>query len=201
MINHIDSTTTFTKHHDYILKVCQRTLLHCTHIQSNCSLEDIIDNKEHLARCLFLPRASFITLTIQNELRGCIGSLQAHEPLLENLIHNTCAAALHDPRFKPVSNQEFDDINIHVSILTTAETMNINTEQELLEQLTPGVDGLILSEGTRSATYLPSVWEQLPDKASFVKQLKLKAGLASDYWSSNIECKNYQCESISSRKL
>jgi len=186
----------FVEHSDTILDICQRTLQICAKTQATCSLDDIFDNKEHLAQQLFLSRACFITLNKKKELRGCIGSLRAQEPLLENLIHNTCAAALHDPRFKAVSIQELDDISIHISILTEAVKMNINSEQDLLEQLTKGVDGLILSDGIRSATYLPSVWEQIPDKNIFVQQLKLKAGLAADYWSDTIECKKYQCETI-----
>ncbi|MDO9142250.1 MAG: AmmeMemoRadiSam system protein A [Methylobacter sp.] len=145
---------------------------------------------------LILPRATFVTLQINHQLRGCIGMLEAVRPLAEDIAENAFAAAFNDPRFLPLNADEFADLTIHLSILTRAEPVAFSSEQDLVAQLQPGVDGLILEEGRRRGTFLPSVWESLPEPQEFLRHLKQKAGLPPDYWSDNIRIYRYRAELI-----
>lgn len=142
------------------------------------------------------PRASFVTLEQAGQLRGCIGTLEAYRPLALDVVHNAFSAAFRDPRFPPLDAEEFAAIDVHLSLLTPAEPMPVESEDDLLRRLVPGVDGLILSEGTRRGTFLPSVWASLPEPRDFVRHLKRKAGLAADYWSDTLEVSRYRAESI-----
>ncbi|MBF0421520.1 MAG: AmmeMemoRadiSam system protein B [Magnetococcales bacterium] len=126
--------------------------------------------------------ACFVTLTKKGRLRGCIGSLEAHRTLLDDLLENAQAAAVHDPRFRPLLRQELDEVLLEVSILTPAVPMPYQGTQDLLNQLKPGIHGVILSLGNRRATFLPQVWEQLPDKITFLTNLCQKAGLDGQCW-------------------
>ena len=121
--------------------------------------------------------ACFVTLTQDGSLRGCIGSLRPQRTLGEDVDHNAVAAAFDDPRFPPLSAREYPLIRIEVSLLSVPEFLDIANENELIDQLQPGRDGLILFSGCRSATFLPQVWEQLPEPHRFVSALKQKAGL------------------------
>lgn len=121
--------------------------------------------------------ATFVTLTMGGELRGCIGSLRRQRPLGEDVIINAIAAASKDPRFPPLSTDEIDDVHVEVSLLSEPEFIDFSDEAELLHQLRPHEDGLILFSGCRSATFLPQVWEQLPDPPDFLAALKRKAGM------------------------
>jgi len=142
------------------------------------------------------PRATFVTLQINHQLRGCIGMLEAVRPLAEDIAENAFAAAFNDPRFLPLTAGELADVAIHLSILTPAEPMVFDSEQDLVAQLQPGVDGLILMEGRRRGTFLPSVWESLPDPRQFLRHLKQKAGLPPDYWSESLRAYRYRAELI-----
>ena len=144
------------------------------------------------------PGASFVTLNIDGRLRGCIGSLEAVHPLVEDVARNAFSAAFRDPRFPPVSAAEAPRLNIHISVLNPAEPMQFSSEEDLLAQLRPGVDGLILEDGGRRGTFLPSVWESLPDPRDFLQELKRKAGLAPDHWSDSLRVWRYTTESFSS---
>ncbi len=141
-------------------------------------------------------RATFVTLQINHQLRGCIGLLEAVRPLAEDIAENAFSAAFNDPRFPPLEACELDDLEIHLSILTPAEPVSFSSEQDLITQLQPGIDGLILQEGRRRGTFLPSVWESLPEPKQFLRHLKQKAGLPPDYWSDNIKIYRYQAEII-----
>ncbi|MEJ2618901.1 MAG: AmmeMemoRadiSam system protein A [Candidatus Thiodiazotropha sp.] len=141
-------------------------------------------------------RASFVTLKIANQLRGCIGHLEAVQPLVSDVAENAYAAAFRDPRFPPVSVLERDQIEIHLSLLTPSIAIEFDSEADLLSKIRPGKDGLIMIEGYRRGTFLPSVWESLPNPKDFVDQLKLKAGLPSNYWSNSLEVMRYESESI-----
>lgn len=143
------------------------------------------------------PGASFVTLNIDGRLRGCIGSLEAVRPLVEDVAHNAFAAAFRDPRFPPVTAAEAPHLDIHVSVLSPAEPMEFESEEDLLRQIRPGVDGLILEDHGRRGTFLPSVWESLPDPRDFLQQLKLKAGLPPDHWSDTLRVWRYTTESFS----
>ncbi len=139
-------------------------------------------------------RATFVTLTIGGALRGCIGMLQACRPLAEDVAENARAAAFEDPRFAPLSREEFERLEIHISVLSPPVEMAFSSEAELLEQMRPGVDGLILQEGGRRGTFLPSVWEELPDRKMFLMHLKMKAGLPGSYWSDTLRVFRYTAE-------
>ncbi len=137
------------------------------------------------------PAATFVTLTKKGELRGCIGSLEAWRPLLEDLRANAVAAAMHDPRFPPIVRGEFDQVRVEVSLLSPPGLLSHAGEGDLIDQLRPGEDGLILSLGRARSTFLPQVWEQLPDPAEFVRHLKIKAGLPGDFWSAGLRFWRY----------
>lgn len=141
-------------------------------------------------------RASFVTLNIADKLRGCIGHLEPMRPLVEDVVENAWSAAFRDPRFSPLGTHEFDDLQIHISVLSVPEAMEFDDEAELLAQLRPGVDGLILAEAGRSATFLPSVWDSLSDRQDFLKHLKQKAGFHHDYWSLDMRASRYVTESF-----
>ncbi|MEJ2465438.1 MAG: AmmeMemoRadiSam system protein A [Candidatus Thiodiazotropha sp.] len=141
-------------------------------------------------------RASFVTLNRQGMLRGCIGHLEATLPLVEDVAENAFAAAFRDPRFTPLSAPEFDDLELHISVLTPAEPLSCESEADLLKQMRPFKDGLILAQGHRQGTFLPSVWEQLPEPEDFLRHLKRKAGLPDDYWSPSLEIFRYETESF-----
>ncbi len=126
--------------------------------------------------------ASFVTLTINGHLRGCIGALEAYQPLIEDVREHAIAAAFNDYRFSPLSADELDKIEIEVSRLTAPQPLSYTDADDLLNKLRPHVDGVILKEGNRRATFLPQVWEQLPDKAEFLDHLCQKMGQRADIW-------------------
>jgi AmmeMemoRadiSam system protein A len=137
------------------------------------------------------PGAIFVTLTLQGQLRGCIGSLEAYRPLIEDVQRNAMASAFRDPRFPPLSKEEFADVLIEVSLLSKPELIRHNSEEDALAQLTPGRDGVTIEYGQNRATYLPQVWAQLPDPHDFIAHLKQKAGLPEDFWSADIKLSHY----------
>ena len=138
--------------------------------------------------------ATFVTLERQGQLRGCIGTLVAHRPLVVDVVENAFAAAFRDPRFAPLRADELADLSLHISLLTPPVAMQFDSEADLLAQLRPGEDGLILSDGGRRGTFLPSVWAQLPDPLQFLRHLKQKAGLPADYWSPTLQVSRYRTE-------
>lgn len=142
-------------------------------------------------------RATFVTLEINEGLRGCIGSLEAHRPLIVDIAQNAFAAAFEDPRFPPITHEELKKTEISLSLLTPPMKLEIQNEESLLSQLQPFQDGLILEEGFRRATFLPAVWEDLPDPIEFLNHLKMKAGWPINYWSSRIKAYRYRAEKIS----
>jgi len=154
-----------------------------------------------LPESLQQTRASFVTLHKHGQLRGCIGSIIPTRPLALDVSHNAFAAAFQDPRFPPVQAHELDDLEIEISILSMPEPIEFTSEDDLLEKIRPGIDGLILKEGPYSGTFLPSVWEQIPDKREFLRQLKRKAGLPADYWSPTIRVFRYTTDSFSEKDL
>lgn len=143
---------------------------------------------------LQVPRATFVTMYIDHALRGCIGNLIAVQPLVIDVCENAYAAAFKDQRFPPLQLDEFAFLDIHISILTPNEPINFASEQDLLTQIRPGIDGLVLVEGGRRGTFLPSVWSSLKQPEQFLRHLKQKAGLPPDYWSDRIRISRYQTE-------
>jgi AmmeMemoRadiSam system protein A len=142
-------------------------------------------------------RATFVTLELHQQLRGCIGRLEATRPLIVDVAENAFLAAFQDPRFPPLVMDELTDLEIHISLLTEYRPIIFCSEQDLIKQLQPNIDGLILEEGHQRGTFLPSVWEQLPEPKQFLRHLKLKSGLATDYWSDTIKVYRYQTQLIS----
>jgi len=140
--------------------------------------------------------ASFITLNLNKQLRGCIGTLEAHQPLITDVAEHAFDAAFKDPRFPPLTKKESDQLEIHISILTPSEEINFTSEKDLLTQLQPGVDGLILQADYHKATFLPSVWEQLTTPEDFLNHLKLKAGLGMHDWPKGIQFSRYKTVSL-----
>jgi AmmeMemoRadiSam system protein A len=138
--------------------------------------------------------ASFVTLNQQGVLRGCIGSLIAHRPLGEDIRANALAAAFHDPRFPPVSAAEWLSVQVEVSVLSPLERLTVRSEVDLITQIQPGRHGLLLRYGAYQGTFLPQVWEELPDPKQFLSQLKRKAGLPPDFWSPDLEVYRYHVE-------
>ena len=143
---------------------------------------------------LQVKKATFVTLHRNKELRGCIGILEPVRPLAADIAYNAWAAAFSDSRFMPVNAGELDDLDIHISILGTPEEMDFTSEDDLLKQIRPGIDGLILEKGFNKGTFLPSVWDSLTDSKEFLNHLKLKAGLTANYWSDDIKMKRYAVE-------
>jgi AmmeMemoRadiSam system protein A len=143
---------------------------------------------------LMEERASFVTLQLDGRLRGCIGSLEACRPLAGDVEENARAAAFKDPRFPPLTRKEFDAVDIHISVLSAPAAISFSSETDLVAKIRPGIDGLILEEGYRRGTFLPSVWEQLPDARLFLAHLKMKAGLPESYWSDTIRVFRYTAE-------
>ncbi|NNJ84270.1 MAG: AmmeMemoRadiSam system protein B, partial [Gammaproteobacteria bacterium] len=142
-------------------------------------------------------RATFVTIEKDGNLRGCIGTLQAVRPLVEDIAYNAFQAAFRDSRFPLLTREESDSVVIKLSLLTPAEPMMFDSEADLMGQLRPGVDGLILIAGSHRGTFLPSVWESLPEPMQFLRHLKMKAGLAPDVWPSNVTVLRYTTEVIS----
>ena len=149
-----------------------------------------------LLPALTVRRSSFVTLRRGEELRGCCGTLDAPRPLAEDVWRNAWAAAFNDYRFPPLTASEWPHMNVHLSLLTVPEPLDIATEEELLAELRPSIDGLILESDAGRATFLPVVWEQIPDPVQFVRQLKMKAGWSATYWSNRVRCSRYTTESF-----
>lgn len=138
--------------------------------------------------------ACFVTLTQNGALRGCIGSLQAYRPLLDDVKSNAVSAALRDPRFMPLSAAELDITKIEVSLLSPHQAMVFRDETDALAQLRPHVDGVVFEYLNYRSTFLPQVWEQLPQPQQFMAHLKHKAGLPVDFWSPEVRLSRYTVE-------
>jgi AmmeMemoRadiSam system protein A len=157
-----------------------------------------------IARALSLPHAAdetapwlgehgacFVTLTQDGELRGCIGTLQAHRSLLADIKSNAVSAALRDPRFSPLTTEELDITAVEISLLSPTKAMEVRHEADALAQLRPGEDGIVFEYRHYRSTFLPQVWEQLPQPHQFMAQLKRKAGLPADFWVEGIRLSRY----------
>ena len=139
-------------------------------------------------------RASFVTLTIDGELRGCCGTLEPVRPLLLDVWINAQASAFRDPRFPPLTAREWGWSSLEVSLLTPCEPMAVSTEQQLLLELVPGRDGLVLEWRGLRATFLPKVWEHVTGSHDFLRRLKEKAGLSADFWAEDVRVWRYETE-------
>lgn len=141
-------------------------------------------------------RATFVTLRRADALRGCVGGLVASRPLVADVAHSAFKAAFRDNRFSPLEASELDQLEIHISILSPLEPLSVPDEKALLEAIRPGIDGLVVRDGARQGTFLPAVWESLPEPSAFWRELQRKAGLPLDAWSSRWEIFRYTVESL-----
>lgn len=150
---------------------------------------------EALSPALRENGASFVTLTKHGDLRGCIGTLEARQPLVEDVREHAAEAGLDDYRFPPVTQNELPDIHIEISRLTKPQTLEYSDSNDLLRKLRPGIDGVVLRDKFRRATFLPQVWEHLPEPEDFLDQLCLKMGAERHTWRSNrLSVETYQVE-------
>lgn len=143
--------------------------------------------------------AVFITLTQDGQLRGCVGSLQAVEPLAQAVATSAFNAAFRDRRFAQLSNDELEAIRIEISVLSDMEPIQADSRQALLESLQPGVDGLLLEDGAYRSTFLPKVWEKIGSAEEFLQQLMLKAGLGAGHWSGTLRFHRYHTFSFAEK--
>jgi AmmeMemoRadiSam system protein A len=146
------------------------------------------------AAFLSAPGASFVTLMQSDRLRGCIGSLEARRPLREDVRENARAAAFGDPRFPPLAPDEFNRTLIQISLLSPLAPIAFQDENEAATQLEPGVDGVVLECNGRRGTFLPQVWDSLPEPRAFLVELKRKAGLPADFWSGSLRLYRYRVD-------
>jgi AmmeMemoRadiSam system protein A len=140
------------------------------------------------------PGCSFVTLHKQGFLRGCIGALSAYQPLYEDVAEHAFAAAFSDPRFPPLDASEIDQLHIEISLLSPEQPIAFRNKAHLLNQLRPGIDGLTIRSGGHQATFLPAVWQQLPQAEDFLQHLLKKAGLPQDSWPDNLQAWRYTTE-------
>ena len=151
--------------------------------------------KGSLSKHLLEQGASFVTLTVRGQLRGCIGALEAYQPLVDDVREHAMAAALEDPRFPPVSERELNGIQIEVSRLTRPVPLKYEDANDLLSKLRPHVDGVIMKDDYHRATFLPQVWEKIPDRAQFLDNLCYKMGVRDDLWRvKHLDVLTYQVE-------
>lgn len=160
----------------YLLTVARKT------IEGRLFNKDLPEDKNNLSEKYLEKHGTFVTLTINDNLRGCIGHIIPHESLIEGIRINAINAAFEDPRFPPLSAKEWDKVKVEVSILTEPEPLEYSDSDDLLDKLKPGIDGVILKKGFAQATFLPQVWDQLPDKSEFLTHLCMKAGMSGSEW-------------------
>lgn len=143
------------------------------------------------------PVATFVTLHVAEQLNGCIGTIEPQRPICDDIAHNAFQAAFHDPRFSALQAAHLERVDIHISVLSPLEPLEVSSEVELLDMLRPQRDGLVLEAGRRRATFLPSVWEKLPEPTDFVGYLKRKARISSLEWPDDMQVYRYEVLEIS----
>ena len=180
----------------------RKTLLELAHRSIECGVSHGAPASvavSDYSAALTADRACFVTLHLAGELRGCIGSVESSRPLVIDVAERAFAAANKDPRFSPLQAHELDTLEIEISVLSPPESLDVESEQDLLNQLRPGIDGLILQDASARGVFLPAVWEKLPDPVDFLKQLRKKAYLPEDYWASSQQFWKFQTESFGNR--
>lgn len=145
---------------------------------------------------LRVERASFVTLTISGELRGCCGTIEPRRALALDVWRNAQVSAFDDPRFPPLAAREWTQVDLEIAVLSPLERVEAPGEEQLLRALEPGQDGLVIAWRGRRATFLPKVWEHLPQRRDFLDRLKAKAGWPADFWAADVEVWRYRTESF-----
>ena len=179
-------------------------LLGIAHKSIECGLHTGSAFKPDTKACpppLLLTRASFVTLKHDEKLRGCIGSLEACTRLVNSVAENAYAAAFRDPRFPVLTTAEFGSLTIELSVLGPLQAIQHNSEADLVAQLQAGRDGWVIQENHARGTFLPSVWDQLPDAHQFLQHLKMKAGLQPDFWSNLLKIQRFTTQTFSRRRV
>lgn len=174
------------------LEIAKRAIADALYERETLDREQLLQDYPELAE----PGAVFVTLTLYGGLRGCIGSLVAYRPLIDDLVDNARSAAFRDPRFLPLSLTEFDEIEVEVSMLSTPQHLEYSSTADLKAKIRPGVDGVVLSLSGYRATFLPQVWDDLSTFELFFSHLCQKAGLSGDCLSSHPQIETYQVEKI-----
>jgi uncharacterized protein len=159
--------------------------------------KDTPQDKKEMPTVFNEKRGTFVTLTNRGNLRGCIGHIIPQESLIEGIRENAINAAFRDPRFSPMTQDEWKNVHIEISILTEPKPLAYTDGKDLLNKLRPGIDGVIIKKGFRQSTFLPQVWEQLPDTKAFLNHLCLKAGLSGNAWEKgDLEVSTYQVQAF-----
>lgn len=176
----------------YLLEIARKTIEQELFKDRTISLGDSLNSPKFSER-----RGTFVTLTINDNLRGCIGHIIPQETLLEGIKENAINAAFKDPRFNPLSKKEWNNVKVEISILTDPKPLEYSGADDLLKKIRPDIDGVIIQKGYYQATFLPQVWEQLPDKKEFFTHLCLKAGMDGNEWKKgNLEVYTYQVQAF-----
>ena len=175
----------------HLLGIAARSIRHGIEHGKACDVD-----LDRLPPVLRERRATFVTLESSRRLRGCIGSLEAARPLAEDVAHNAHAAAFADPRFPPVEEDELEGLGVRISVLSPPLPMQVMSEADLVAQLRPGIDGLTIQDGDKSATFLPSVWKDIPEPERFVRELARKAGWPVGHWSETVRTWRYTTEAF-----
>ena len=188
----VENLNNFARHNgEKLIEIAQKSLE--TAIKFN---EKYKPSRKEYPDVLFNKGASFVTLNKQGNLRGCIGSLFPRQAVALDIAANAYAAAMEDERFEPVKPEELPLLDISISLLSGYEPINYKDEEDLLKQLQPGIDGLVIRDGDRQGLFLPSVWKQLPESKEFLNNIKIKAGLSPSYWSNNIKVYRFRVVEI-----
>jgi len=174
-----DSNQLTREQGDVLLRLARKTIAEKLGMKTEKTDESGLQGTDEIFQT---PRGTFVTLKIDDQLRGCIGNLIPDKPLIEGVATNAVNAAFHDPRFPRLSRNELEKVSIEVSLLTEPEPLAFKDPEDLLAKLRPNIDGVIIQKGFHSATFLPQVWEQLPDKKMFLNHLCMKAGLPANAW-------------------
>jgi AmmeMemoRadiSam system protein A len=194
MHQHDDSQNLSLEQGQLLVKLARHTL--SEHLLKKIPQKEIDSLNAALTDpCFNSSCGTFVTLTIDGKLRGCIGNLTSNESMVSGVRRNAINAAFHDPRFSSLSLSELDRVSIEVSILSEPRPLYYREAADLLKKIRPHIDGVILRKDIASATFLPQVWEQIQQPQDFLAQLCLKAGLASDAWQqSKLEVSTYQVQ-------
>jgi AmmeMemoRadiSam system protein A len=190
MVERISTMLLTTEERHMLLKLAREAITRAVHRQEPPSVD-----LDAVSEILRRDGTCFVTLTKRGGLRGCIGSLEARRPLVLDVRENAIAAAFHDPRFPPVHPDELDELRVEISVLSAPEPLSYDGPDDLIAKLRPGVDGVVIERGWNRATFLPQVWEKLPDPHEFLEHLCLKAYLSTDaYRQPGLDVYTYQVE-------
>lgn len=176
--------------HALLLKIARNAIEEAFDMVSAIDRDSLVAEYPELLE----KRATFVTLTINDSLRGCIGSLEPHRALIDDLISNARSAAFRDPRFMPLTKEEYLRSSVEISLLTPPKPLSYSDSDDLKSKIRPGVDGVVLQKGGNKATFLPQVWEQLPTFELFFSHLGQKAGLGSDVLQLHPDIQTYRVE-------